>query len=363
MTAIDAMGPASTQGLLAGLIADSRAVRRQVDKLTAQAGSGRIADTFGGLANGGATSLSLRPRIAALEGWQANIDGAAARMDVARTALDRVQAIGAELRAGLASLNGVNPGGATALAARARSMLAEVGTLLNTEVGGVYVFAGTDSANPPVPNPDGLADAPFSTAIAAAVGGLAANGAAATAAATATIAADNDPAVSPFSAWLSQDPAVLTAPRIEIGAGRTVQVGIPASANGFVSSSASSPTGSAMRDLLRSLATVAALSDASLAVPGAGALVEDTRATLTDAMTTLATDAGVLGNTQSILRDAADDLDATRIALLRQLDPAENVDMAETLSRLSQAQTQLQASYQLISGTNGLSLTKFLGGG
>jgi len=35
--------------------------------------------------------------------------------------------------------------------------------------------------------------------------------------------------------------------------------------------------------------------------------------------------------------------------------------MARTLSDLTQVQTQLQASYQLIVGLNGLTLTKFLG--
>lgn len=358
MTAVDGLGAAATQGLLATLIADSRGVRQQVDKLTAQAASGRIADTYGGLPTGGAASLSLRPRITALEGWKANIDSATARIDVARTALDRIQAIGAELRAGLASLDGVNPGGADALAARARGMLAEAGTLLNTEAGGVYVFAGTDTANPPVPDPDGLPTSPFAAAVATAVGGLAANGAAATAAATTTAAIDTT--LSPFSTNLTQGPA--TVPRIETGTQRTVPVGILASANGFVPSAAGSPTGSYMRDLLRALATVASFSDATVSVPGFGALVEDTRASLTGAMETMATDAGVLGNTQAMLRDTADDLGSTRTALLGQVDPAENVDMAETLSHLAQAQTRLEASYQLISGANSLSLTKFLGG-
>ena len=37
--------------------------------------------------------------------------------------------------------------------------------------------------------------------------------------------------------------------------------------------------------------------------------------------------------------------------------------MAETLSRLSLTQTQLQASYQLLAGLQSLSLTKFLPAG
>jgi flagellin-like hook-associated protein FlgL len=37
--------------------------------------------------------------------------------------------------------------------------------------------------------------------------------------------------------------------------------------------------------------------------------------------------------------------------------------MAQVLSRLSQTQTQLQASYQLLAGLQALSLTKFLPAG
>jgi flagellar hook-associated protein 3 FlgL len=68
-------------------------------------------------------------------------------------------------------------------------------------------------------------------------------------------------------------------------------------------------------------------------------------------------------------RLAADDdrfasqLDDVTTALKGQVSDAQDVDMAETLSRLSQTQTQLQASYQLIAMLRGLSLANVLGGG
>ena len=53
-------------------------------------------------------------------------------------------------------------------------------------------------------------------------------------------------------------------------------------------------------------------------------------------------------------------LAATETALSGQVSSAENVDMAATLSQLSLVQTQMQASYQLISAMSGLSLVNFL---
>jgi flagellin-like hook-associated protein FlgL len=43
-----------------------------------------------------------------------------------------------------------------------------------------------------------------------------------------------------------------------------------------------------------------------------------------------------------------------------QLSNAQNVDMAATLSNLTLTQTQLQASYQLITTSSAMSLVKFL---
>jgi len=47
-------------------------------------------------------------------------------------------------------------------------------------------------------------------------------------------------------------------------------------------------------------------------------------------------------------------------SLQTQVGNVEDVDMAQTLSKLTQTQTQLQASYQLISGLQSLSLAKYL---
>jgi flagellar hook-associated protein 3 FlgL len=47
-------------------------------------------------------------------------------------------------------------------------------------------------------------------------------------------------------------------------------------------------------------------------------------------------------------------------ALQSQLPDAQDVDMASTLSQLTQTQTQLQASYHLIADSQSLSLVSYL---
>ena len=84
----------------------------------------------------------------------------------------------------------------------ARDSLRQVADLLDTKDGDSYVFAGQDSANPPVPQPDDILSSGFYSQIAASVGQLAANGASATAAATLATASSNAAGTSPFSASL-----------------------------------------------------------------------------------------------------------------------------------------------------------------
>lgn len=360
MTTID--GPMSNQGGLLGvLIARGTIVRQKLDQTNAQAGSGRVAETFSGLGGSAALTLDLRPRLTSIDAWRGNIDAAATRMQVARTALTGIEGAASDLRARLSSLNGINPVSVDAIAAEARQALVRVGDLLNSQAAGAYVFAGEDSGNPPVPNADAILSSGFYTQIQTEVAALSTNGATVTAAATLAIAASNAPGTSPFSAYLSQPAASLSVPVTEIGPGQRVRVGLPASANGAVVSVGSSTTGSHMRDLMRALATVGSLSSTQANDPELPGLVADLRDSLTGAIDALNTDVGALGDIEAGLGKTRTRLGETEVALTAQISGIEDVDMAATLSRLSRLESQLQVSYRLISGSNNLSLVKFLG--
>jgi len=198
------------------------------------------------------------------------------------------------------------------------------------------------------------------TQIAAAVGGLAGSGAAATASATLAVASSNAAGTSPFSAYLSQPATALARPTVEIGTGQREPIGLLASANADVTSTGTSTTGSYMRDLMRALATIGSLSSLQVGAAGFGALVQDTQASLGNAITAMNTDAGVLGDRQTALTQTQTTLAGVTTALQGQLSNAQDVDTAKTLTALSQTQTQLQASYQLIAQMKGLTLVAYI---
>jgi flagellar hook-associated protein 3 FlgL len=358
---------------LARLIQDSEATHRRLDNLTNQVSTGLVADNYAGLGNGASVSLDLRPQIANLRTWQNNVDAATGRMTVAQSALTQIQSVAADFYTQLNNVQGVNASAVDTIAASARDALRQVAGLLDTQDGGVYVFAGQDTANAPVPDPDHIADGTpgtFFGEIQADVGQLGVQTAAWVAQATFGVASYTGIAgpPSPFSDYLSTtDPPDL--PTVQVGQNSTETTGLSASHNGLIPLSVGGPvipggpnstTGSYMRDVLRALATIGSLSTAQVNTPGFQDLVQDTRISLSGAIGAMAQDAGVLGNVQSSLTATQSRLADTETTLTGQVSSAEDVDMAATLSRLSVVQTQMQASYQLIATLNGLSLVKFL---
>ncbi len=349
-------------GLMSSLVSDGAAIRQKLDTLTTQAGDGLVADNYAGLGSGASVSLDLNPEIASLQTWQNNINSATGGMDVTQTTMTQIQEIASNLYSQLYGLQGTNGSEVSTIAASAQNALTEVANLLDTTNGNTYVFSGADSSNPPVPDPDNILSSGFYTQIATAVGNLATAGASATAAATLAIASSNAAGTSPFSTYMSQPAATLQAqmPQVQTGQAQTVAVGLLASANTSVASTGSSTTSSYMRDLMRALATVGSLTSADQSAPGFQALVQDTMASLNGAISAMAEDTGVLGNTQAALATTQTTLADTQTAMTSQVSSVQDANMASTLSNVSLVETQLQASYQIIATVSQLSLAKFL---
>jgi flagellin-like hook-associated protein FlgL len=351
-------------GIMAQLVADTAQVHSSLDTLTEQASSGLVAQTYAGLgATAASTSLNLSPDIAHLQTWQTAINSATGPMDVTQTALTQISAIASTFYADLNNIGTVNVSETDSVAADAQQALQQVAGLLNSQYDGNYVFAGTDTANMPVPSGAAITQSSFFTQIQSAVAGLTGSNADTTFQTILGIGASNDAGTSPFSTSLSQPAATVNAqlPSVQTGEDQSQTIGIAASANAFVASQGSQTTGSYMRDIMTSLATIAAMSSTQ-ATNGSDLtdLVQDTRTCLSGAITALNQDAGVLGDTQSGLQTLQTNLADTQTTLKGQVSDVQNVDMATTLSALTQVQTQLQASYQVISAVGSLSLSKYL---
>jgi flagellin-like hook-associated protein FlgL len=347
-------------GFLDTLIANANTLHQQLNTLTEQASSGLVSRTYAGLGSGAAVSLSLNPQLTALQTWQSNISQATGTMRVTQTTMTQVQQIAATFAADMPTLTAGNAQEVDSIASRAQTALVQVAGLLDTQDAGVYVFGGQDTSNPPVPSPNSILTSGFYTQINAAVSALSANGATATAASTLAIASSNAPGTSPFSAYMSQPAAGIGQQVVQTGDGTTVSIGLMASANSSVQSTGTSTTGSYMRDLMRALATIGSLSSSQANDPNYTALIQDTTTSLNGAVSAMAADVGVLGNTQTSLTATQTSLSDTATALTGQLSSVQDADEATTLSDLSAIQTQLQASYRMIASEGTLSLANYL---
>ena len=291
----------SSYGFLSGLVSDSPTIRQRLNTLTEQASTGKVASSYAGLGTGARISLDLNPIVAHQDTLQTGIDQATGRMQVAQTAMGQIQQIATTFYAKLDDLNGLNASEVDSVAASARDALRQVAGLLDTTDGSVYVFAGQDSGNPPVPQPDNILSSGFYSQITSAVSQLAVNGAPATIASTLATATSNATGTSPFSSFLSQPAAVLATRRstVPVGDKRSEPVGIMASGNASIVSGGSSSTGSYMRDVMRALATIGSLNSGQLGSASQfQALISDTRTGLNGAITDMAEDVGVLGNSR-----------------------------------------------------------------
>ena len=132
-------------------------VHQQLDTLTEQASTGLVSQTYAGLGGGEAgVSLDLNPQINTLQAYQNNINQATGSMQVTQTAMTQIQQIASTFADDIPNLSGVDSSEVDSIAAQANAALQQVATLLNTQDGTDYVFAGQDTSNPPVPSGNGI---------------------------------------------------------------------------------------------------------------------------------------------------------------------------------------------------------------
>lgn len=314
---------AGDYGTLAALVSQSATIRSQLTTAQQQVATGLRDTSYAGLGAGARVSLDLRPQIAHEEAYQRNIGAASGRLDTVQTALKAITDIAANVYAQLGTLNGINQSDPASVAALARGGLEQVASLLNSKIGNVYVFAGEDTGTPPIAYMSAAALVP--ALLAGSTG-------------------------APFSATLGT-----TVPTAEVAEGQRVPVGIIANRNTSVTSVAPT-TGSYMRDILTSLARLTTITNGATLHPDVAAA----RTPLTNAISSIAQEAGALGNAQNQLQTSRDRSALRVIALNTQLSDAEDVDVAATLTKVTSLQTALQASYQIIASTKNLSLANFL---
>ena len=139
-------------GALTQTVTDSNRTKQTINQLSEETSSGYISDTFAGLGSGAASALDLSPQLAANTQLQANTASAGSIQTAAQAAFGQIETIASSFATQATQLIGLQ-GTVGGIAANAQNALTQVANLLNTKVGNVYVFAGQDSANPPIPDP------------------------------------------------------------------------------------------------------------------------------------------------------------------------------------------------------------------
>ncbi len=349
-------------GPIGRIDAASNALRTRLDVLTRQVSDGRRGPAYGDIAPQAQRAVDLRAEMARRETWQGTIGRALARTEVTQKALGRLSDIATQFYQESIRIDGTSGVRIAAVAAQARAAMVEVAGLLNERHAGEFIFGGSDSANPPIPDPQGIGSSGMASAIAAAVGGLTAGNAGAVAAATLAAAASDAPGITPFSTFLSDPAQGLGEARrtVPVSEGERVAYGVSANRNAAATSEGET-TGSWARDILRGLATLAAL-DPAQALLGAGFtdLVTTVREGMRSAVDALGEERGSLGATEQRLEATARRHSEVSVVLTGQVAAIEEVDMAATISRLQATQTQLEASYRAIAIVSGLTLTRFI---
>ena len=351
------IAPATDVGTLAQIVSNAGLTKQTINTLTEQSSTGLISTQFEGLGSGARTAIDLSVQLAQNTTIQANTDAAANVQQVSQTALGQIQTIVSGFTPQLLAAETSGSSSLASLSLTAQDGLNQVASLLDTKVGDVYIFAGQDSHTPPVPSPNSIGQSAFFAAIQAAVATLSVSGAAGVA--TQTLAASAAGATSPFSASLEASNAPAT---VDLGDGATIQVGVLADQNSDALSAGTgtTSTGSYTRDILRGLATIAALTPAQTSDPQIGALLQGTLQSLQGADSALNTDIGALGVRQTRVSSAKSDLSDTALALTTQQSGVQDVDLPTLSTKIANATTQLQASYQLLAALEQLTLAKFL---
>jgi flagellar hook-associated protein 3 FlgL len=340
---------AGVSGPLSRLVDDSAIIKSRLDRITQQASTGLVSQTYGGLLGTAQISLDLRPQLARVDVFGKNIISAVTRTDISSQVLDQLQQIASTFFSSTIAMTSQTSQEIDPLASQASAALSQIRGLMNTKLGDTYLFAGQDSANEPLPTTNFDA---FVQSIKTAAGGLAATGGTATAAATLAAAT----ATSPFSTSLGTSRQV-----VSVGFGVSASVGVVAGQDTFVSQTGANTTGSYVRDLIRSLATIASLNSGQVSLGASfAALVDDTRTSLGQQIAVINNENAGLGATKQVLAMNQTALTDTQQALTSQISNVEDVDVAATAAALTQAQTQLEISYKLISSMQHLSLVQFL---
>jgi len=337
-------------------------LRERLTLLGEQVSTGRKGSSYAVLDTDAPKSMDLRGEITRRGAYQSAISQTLSKIQVTQDVLDRIAAIADKFAADTAKLLGATkPEAIQIQAGQAKAALKEVANLLNEKFNGDFLFGGSNAHQPPIPDPDNILTSGMATGIATEVASLTPTNAATVLANTKALAQSDVLGVTPFSVFISTGPGATEGRRnVLSGDGQRIDYGLFANRNGSVISSGET-TGSWARDLMRGLASIAALTPGQTQLgQGYTDLVTTVQQGLKSAVNALALERGSLGVVEESIQSKSDLHERVTLTLTLQVSDVEEVDMAKTITSFQATQTQLEASYRAIAIAQQLSLTRFL---
>jgi flagellar hook-associated protein 3 FlgL len=125
-------------------------MRKQLDDLQRQLGSGKKSDTYAGVGLERGLAVGLRSRLSALKAFGSSISHVDVRLNVAQTALGRLNQIGRDVKSAAYQSSNIASNGSTIPQSTAYANLNEMLGLLNTQAGDRYIFSGLEAEKPAV---------------------------------------------------------------------------------------------------------------------------------------------------------------------------------------------------------------------
>lgn len=128
-------------------------MQSRLSELQMQLGTGQKSSTLAGMGRDLPLSLSVRSRLARIEGFSANIETVNLRLDFFDNTMSRFDKIEGEARnSALPGQYGTGDINMATVPGLSRARFDEIVTMLNSEVAGRYLFGGSVTDRPPLPN-------------------------------------------------------------------------------------------------------------------------------------------------------------------------------------------------------------------
>lgn len=302
------MDGVSTFGLYSLISQNATRVQTALAEKEVQEASGLVGQTYGDLGTTAATVLDLNAEAAQTESWTENAITASNRVQAMYSAVGNMISLVTSLRSTISEAMSSND--ESTVVSQAQGTLSDLASLMNTQLGGLYLFGGSSTTTAPVD----VSNPPYGAPV-------------------------SDTTVD-TSYYQGDDVSA----SVQISAEESITYGVTADEPGF-------------EEALRAANIVANLSSGS---SSAATTLQDAYDVATSAISALANVQSTLSTTASRLQDAEQE-NSIYLSFVQNLsDNVESVDTAAVATQVSTYETQLEAAYSAIAAINKVNLTDYL---